>query len=151
MTDDKKPPARAPAPETWQELAAWAQSALPTPAPPPPPPATWQELLGTAILAGLVGAGIAFLARAAEQGGNARKASRGRPIARPIEPLDPAVSDAAELLGVPVDASGDEIRAAFRRRFAEDRVHPDQGGDEETAKRLTAAKNLLFERRRGSR
>jgi hypothetical protein len=53
---------------------------------------------------------------------------------------------AALLLGVRLDSKPDEIRAALRRRMSEARVHPDQGGDEEAAKRLIAAKNLLIER-----
>jgi hypothetical protein len=55
---------------------------------------------------------------------------------------------AATLLGVPLDASEDAIRAALRARLSSSRLHPDQGGDGEEAKRLIAAKNLLIERAR---
>jgi hypothetical protein len=64
------------------------------------------------------------------------------------EPADPA-ADAAKALGVDLSANADDIRAALRRRMAESRVHPDQGGDADLAKRLIAAKNLLVERIRG--
>jgi hypothetical protein len=61
------------------------------------------------------------------------------------------VSGAADLLGVTVDASESEIRAALRARLASSRLHPDQGGDGEEAKRLIAAQNLLIARRREER
>jgi GNAT superfamily N-acetyltransferase len=41
-------------------------------------------------------------------------------------------------------------RAALRSRLSASRLHPDQGGDGEEAKRLIAAKNLLVERLRAS-
>jgi hypothetical protein len=63
---------------------------------------------------------------------------------------DQEAVDAAALLGVEPDASADEIRAALRRRMSEERAHPDHGGDEETAKRLIGAKNLLIERLGGA-
>ena len=56
--------------------------------------------------------------------------------------------EAAEILGVDAGASPDEVRAALRRRLEVERLHPDQGGDEESAKRLIAAKNLLIQRAR---
>jgi hypothetical protein len=55
---------------------------------------------------------------------------------------------AAAILGVSVDAPADEIRAALRRKLGTSRLHPDHGGDNETAKRFIAAKNLLVERSR---
>jgi hypothetical protein len=61
-------------------------------------------------------------------------------------PLTPA--KAASLLGVTVDASADEARAALRAKMSAGGVHPDHGGDERAAKELIAAKNLLVERAR---
>ncbi len=54
--------------------------------------------------------------------------------------------EAARVLRVSAGATSDEIRAALRARLAETRSHPDQGGDEEQAKKLIAAKNLLMQR-----
>jgi len=54
--------------------------------------------------------------------------------------LDPAVIEAAALLGVEPDASARDVRAAFRARMATDGVHPDHGGDEVTARRLIEAR-----------
>jgi curved DNA-binding protein CbpA len=51
-----------------------------------------------------------------------------------------------QVLGVSLDASADEIRAALRDRLATSQLHPDQGGDGKEATRLIAAKNLLIER-----
>jgi hypothetical protein len=65
--------------------------------------------------------------------------------------VDPEVAQAAALLGISVDASEDEIRAALRSLLSSSRLHPDQGGDGEEAKRLIAAKNLLVERARAVR
>lgn len=59
---------------------------------------------------------------------------------------DEDVSEAAKLLGVMPSATIDEIRAALRAKLGASRIHPDQGGDAELAKRLIAAKNLLVER-----
>jgi hypothetical protein len=62
-----------------------------------------------------------------------------------------AAAEAAALLGVPLDASVDEIRAALRAHLTLSRLHPDQGGDGEEAKKLIAAKNSLVERARAVR
>jgi len=62
--------------------------------------------------------------------------------------VDVAAVEAATILGVDVDATADEIRAALRSRLSSSRLHPDQGGDGEEAKRLIAAKNLLVARAR---
>jgi hypothetical protein len=64
---------------------------------------------------------------------------------------DEEASDAATLLGVSLDATESQIRAALRARFATSRLHPDHGGDGDEAKRLIAAKNLLVERARAVR
>jgi hypothetical protein len=69
----------------------------------------------------------------------------------PAVVVDVAAANAAAILGVAVDASADEIRAALRARLSASRLHPDHGGDGEEAKRLIAAKNLLIERARAVR
>jgi molecular chaperone DnaJ len=51
------------------------------------------------------------------------------------------VRDLYEILGVPQDASDDEIKRAYRRRAREH--HPDAGGDDEQFKELTAAYEVL--------
>jgi hypothetical protein len=69
----------------------------------------------------------------------------------PISTADEAAMNAATLLGVAIDASTDEIRSALRARLSSSKLHPDQGGDGEEAKRLIAAKNRLVERIRAAR
>lgn len=75
------------------------------------------------------------------------------PHASPLPPRAPVdenaqtLLSAARLLGVSVEATPDEIRAALRAKMA-DGAHPDHGGDEAAAKRLIAAKNLLIEHAR---
>lgn len=49
--------------------------------------------------------------------------------------------EARRLLGVPTDASGEQIRRAYRRRARTD--HPDAGGDPDAFLRLQAARDLL--------
>lgn len=44
-------------------------------------------------------------------------------------------------LGVPEDASGEEIREAYRKKAQKD--HPDKGGDEEKFKAIVLAKQVL--------
>jgi hypothetical protein len=70
---------------------------------------------------------------------------------RSASPIDDKMAEAAALLGVTVDASEDQIRAALRGHFASSRLHTDQGGDGERAKQLIAAKNLMVERARAAR
>jgi DnaJ-domain-containing protein 1 len=53
--------------------------------------------------------------------------------------------EASGLLGVPLDASPDAVRAAHRRLVA--RVHPDAGGSVELAARVNAARDTLLARR----
>jgi hypothetical protein len=79
-----------------------------------------------------------------------------RPVDEPAEEAPPPAVDertakAASLLGVGVDSTEDEIRAALRARLASSRLHPDHGGDGEEAKQLIAAKNLLIERAKAAR
>ncbi|MCU1281247.1 MAG: hypothetical protein JWM53_4793 [bacterium] len=69
----------------------------------------------------------------------------------PTVAVDERAANAAALLGVGVDSTEDEIRAALRARLASSRLHPDHGGDGEQAKALIAAKNLLIERAKAAR
>jgi hypothetical protein len=75
-----------------------------------------------------------------------REARRTR--TEPRTPREVEAMRAAELLGVPLDATEDVIRAALRARLATSRLHPDHGGDGVAATELIAAKNLLVERAR---
>jgi hypothetical protein len=77
------------------------------------------------------------------------RARRAAEAAADLDEDDTSVRGAAALLGVSLGASADEVRAALRRKLGASRLHPDQGGDGEHAKRLIAAKNLLVERARG--
>jgi uncharacterized protein YbjQ (UPF0145 family) len=143
------------------------------PAPPIAAPVgvDWREVarsaLGSAFLAGLIGGALHVLGRVIEA--EARTAvERMRDAAGAVEgdaetaadageapheeehegdDLDEA-AEAARLLGVGLDASESEIRAALRARLTDSRMHPDHGGDGEEAKRLIAARNLLVERAR---
>jgi DnaJ family protein C protein 19 len=56
---------------------------------------------------------------------------------------EPALSvrEARDLLGLGDAASGEDIRAAYRRLIA--RVHPDAGGSAPLARRVNAARDLL--------
>jgi hypothetical protein len=55
---------------------------------------------------------------------------------------------AAIIIGVELDATEAEIRAALRQQLRETQLHPDHGGDADGAKSLVAAQNLLIERAR---
>lgn len=68
--------------------------------------------------------------------------------AQAITRLDAETQAAAALLGVPPDATADEIRATLRRKLAETRCHPDQGGDAEITRALIEARTLLLDRSR---
>lgn len=70
--------------------------------------------------------------------GNAGRAPRGGGAS-------PTRTEAADVLGVPIDADDDQIRAAYRDRAKD--LHPDaEGGSEEAFKRITAAYERLSER-----
>jgi hypothetical protein len=73
---------------------------------------------------------------------------RRSPSERPTDsaPVDPKLREAAILLGVPLDASVEKIRRACRAKLTRERIHPDHGGNAETAKRVIAARDLLVRR-----
>lgn len=59
------------------------------------------------------------------------------------QPRRPTEAERARrLLGVSARADAGEIRAAHRRLMAE--LHPDRGGDDEQARRVNAARDLLL-------
>lgn len=60
--------------------------------------------------------------------------------------LDTAETEARMILGVGQDASPAEIRAAYRAKMA--RAHPDRGGTNAEAARLTAARDRLLRKKR---
>lgn len=61
----------------------------------------------------------------------------------PVRPPDEAMSlrEARDVLGVPADATPDQINVAWKRLMA--RAHPDQGGTQGLAARLNAARDRL--------
>ena len=66
---------------------------------------------------------------------------------RPVRSTAPPALGEAEAraaLGLGAGAGEDDIRAAHRRLIA--RVHPDAGGSDALAARVTAARDLLLER-----
>ncbi|MEO6340383.1 MAG: DnaJ domain-containing protein [Caulobacteraceae bacterium] len=77
--------------------------------------------------------------------------SRIRPAAKPGPPPAPrsgmSLKDAASILGVPPDASADEVQNAYVRLMRV--VHPDHGGATGLAVQLNAARDLMLERLRG--
>jgi hypothetical protein len=127
-------------------IPEWAKETTPTPEDTPHATPAWRD----ALLAGLVAAVVV---------GSAVLLAHGE-LPAEVDETDESTADeatgdeldAAKHLGISVDASADEVRAALRERIAASRIHPDQGGAHEAAARLIAAKNLLCDRarRRGS-
>lgn len=59
--------------------------------------------------------------------------------------MAPRTREACDVLGVDVDATPEEVRAAYRKRVKD--AHPDLGGDETTFKRVRWAYEYLREQR----
>lgn len=134
----------------------------------PSPIIDWREVaraaIGSALVAGLIAGGFSTLAKIVEAEMKPDPARKPPGDASNADVLDETEIDdeereeeiladaeeqqAAAALGVSVDATADEIRAALRARLGASRLHPDHGGDGEEAKRLIAAQNLLLARLR---
>jgi hypothetical protein len=125
-----------------------------------------RDALGCALLAGLVGGALHILGKVMEaeiradapvcvvdaEATTSSKAEEEDSSPAANEPAaDERTADAAALLGVSVDATEDDIRAALRARLSSSCLHPDHGGDGEVATLLIAAKNRLIEHVRKSR
>lgn len=89
----------------------------------------WEEGLGLVFLGGV----LAFAART----------QRGaRPAASPSKASGMSLADARSVLGVGVDASVEDIRAAYARLMR--MAHPDSGGTTGLAAQLNAARDRLL-------
>ena len=55
-----------------------------------------------------------------------------------------ALEEAAAILGVPADASADDVRAAHKKLIGQ--LHPDKGGTDYLAAKINDARRLMLER-----
>jgi hypothetical protein len=65
-------------------------------------------------------------------------------LAPPASPEDATLKEAREILGVGIDATREEIKAAYGRLIRS--VHPDAGGTAGLAARLNAARDALLKK-----
>ena len=94
--------------------------------------------LGSLVLGAVLG--LYFPRRRAQ---HQRAQSRTRPAAAPPEQM--TLQEACEILGVAPQADKEEIEAAYRALIK--KLHPDSGGNDWFARRLTAAREFLLERK----
>jgi hypothetical protein len=124
----------------------------------PKPQIDWHEVarsaIGSAFLAGLFAGALHVIGKAIEVEVATAVPAPTPPTPEPTSTdaqleaeneMDDAALQAADLLGVTLRASEDEVRAALRAKLANSQLHPDQGGDGERAKTLITAKNFLIE------
>lgn len=80
-----------------------------------------------------------------------RAIERGDSGAPPPAPLGAAMrpEEAASILGVPVGASADEVRAAHRKLIGQ--LHPDKGGTDYLAAKINDARDVLLARQGANR
>ncbi len=75
-----------------------------------------------------------------ESGSESQSNSHTGPIASSNQAMDKR--QAADILGVEVDASIDEVRSAHKRLMQ--KMHPDRGGSDALAKQINLAKDVLL-------
>lgn len=108
------------------------------------------RIAATLLSAALIGGGILAMSKSAWIAGIGMVAAglylvvasrmRTAPVWR--ESMD--LEEARAVLGVPADATAEQIHAAWRRQMA--RTHPDQGGTKGLAARVNAARDRLLRR-----
>ncbi|WP_339913198.1 molecular chaperone DnaJ [uncultured Brevundimonas sp.] len=100
-------------------------------------------LLSAVLLAGgvLAAARGAWIAALALEGAGLWLVLGSRIRAAVNRPQAMTAAEARSLLGVPADATPEQVQAAWRRLMA--RAHPDQGGSEGLAAQLNAARDRL--------
>lgn len=132
---------------------------------PPQPTAEQRKASRDALIAGLVAMGFKVFEhlmleyrcrKADEQAALDAAAQAELDLDEQEEPCEPEPTplrlprlrralECARILGVSPYATADQIRAALRAKLAAARIHPDQGGDGEEARRLIDARNFLLE------
>lgn len=112
-------------------------------------PAAWLGIAGTLIGTMMIARGMPMIGGLLATGSGLWLRFGGSLPGMKPTPDEPAPSraelsllDAADLLGVPVDASREDIHAAYRKLMA--RNHPDAGGSAGLAARINAARDLLL-------
>lgn len=111
-----------------------------------PVPAAWLGIGGTLVGTVLAAKGLPLVGALLVAGSGLWLRFGGQLLGKAAPaPSAPQLRDrteAAELLGVPLDADPATIHAAYRRLMA--RNHPDAGGSAGLAARINAARDLLL-------
>jgi len=112
-------------------------------------PAAWLGIAGTLIGTMMIARGMPMIGGLLATGsglwlrfGGNLPGMNPTPDDAPPSRAELSLADAADLLGVPVDASREDIHAAYRKLMA--RNHPDAGGSAGLAARINAARDLLL-------